>query len=50
VTAANLIAVLTGANTSTGGPVLRATASDNVFVNFVDHGAAGLGECHRHQP
>ena len=36
VTAANLLAVLTGGNTTTGGPVLRATAADRVFVNFVD--------------
>lgn len=44
VTAANLLAVLQGGNTSTGGPTLsRVTANDRVFVNFVDHGAAG--EC-----
>ena len=42
VTAANLLAVLQGSNTSTGGPTLsRVTANDRVFVNFVDHGAAG---------
>ena len=42
VTAANLLAVLTGGNTSSGGPVLRATRRDRVFVNFVDHGSVGL--------
>ena len=32
VTASNLLAVLQGQNTSTGGPTLRATAEDRVFV------------------
>ena len=43
VTAANLLAVLQGAPTSTGGPTLsRVTDNDKVLINFVDHGAAGL--------
>ena len=43
VTAANLLAVLQGAPTSTGGPTLsRVTDNDKVLINFVDHGATGL--------
>lgn len=41
VTSANFVKVLTG-DTSAGGPVLKSTAQDKVFVNFVDHGAVGL--------
>jgi len=39
----NFIAVLKGDSTSTGGkPVLKSGPNDDVFINFVDHGAAGL--------
>jgi len=43
VTPENFIAVLKGDSTSTGGkPVLKSGPNDDVFINFVDHGAAGL--------
>lgn len=43
VTPANFVNVLTGASAKTGGkPVLKSTAQDRVFVNFVDHGGTGL--------
>jgi len=41
VTPANFVKVLTG-DTSAPGPVLKSTSSDNVFINFVDHGGTGL--------
>lgn len=45
VTAANVLAILTGnasAVTGGSGEVLKSGPDDHVFVNFVDHGAAGL--------
>jgi len=43
VTPQNFIAVLTGDSVASGGmPVLKSTADDDVFVNFVDHGGAGI--------
>jgi len=49
VTTATLLAVLTGNRTAVSGlngtgRVLESGPQDNVFVNFVDHGAAGLVE------
>jgi len=41
VTPANFVKVLTG-DTSAPGPVLKTTSSDNVFINFVDHGGTGI--------
>jgi legumain len=41
VTPANFVKVLTG-DTSAPGPVLKSTSSDNVFINFVDHGGTGI--------
>jgi len=35
----NWVSVLTGAGS---GKVLKSTAEDNVFINFIDHGAPGL--------
>jgi len=43
VTPENFVAVLTGGKPTGGnGKVLKSTANDNVFINFVDHGAEGL--------
>jgi legumain len=44
VTVENFIAVLTGDESKApkGLPVLKSTAQDRVFVNFVDHGATGI--------
>jgi len=43
VTVDNFINVLTGnENATKGKPVLKSTANDRVFVNFVDHGATGI--------
>jgi legumain len=43
VTVEHFIAVLTGnANATKGLPVLKSTAEDRVFVNFVDHGGTGI--------
>jgi legumain len=43
VTVEKFIAVLTGDETVAKGlPVLKSTADDRVFVNFVDHGATGI--------
>ena len=44
VTPANFEAVLTGDASSApkGHPVLKSTAADKVFVNFVDHGGVGI--------
>ncbi|KAG5182842.1 vacuolar processing enzyme [Tribonema minus] len=43
VTAEHFLAVLRGnATAAGGGPVLRSTAEDRVFVYFADHGAPGL--------
>jgi len=43
VTVEKFIAVLTGDETVAKGlPVLKSTANDRVFVNFVDHGATGI--------
>jgi legumain len=39
VTAKQFIDVITG---TASGKVLKSTADDNVFINFVDHGAPGL--------
>lgn len=41
VTPDNFLKVLKG-DSSAGGPVLKSTAQDNVFVNFVDHGGPGI--------
>jgi hypothetical protein len=41
VTAANFLKVLSG-DTSAPGPVLKSTASDNVFVYYADHGGTGI--------
>jgi len=41
VTPSNFVKVLTG-DTSAPGPVLKSTANDNVFINFVDHGGTGI--------
>lgn len=46
VTAANVMSVLTGNSQAVSGVgtgrVLNTTSEDNVFINFVDHGATGL--------
>jgi legumain len=43
VTVEKFTAVLTGDETVAKGlPVLKSTANDRVFVNFVDHGATGI--------
>lgn len=43
VTVEKFIAVLTGDEAVAKGlPVLKSTASDRVFVNFVDHGGPGI--------
>ena len=43
VTPENFVAILTGNSTATGGKkVLNSTAADDVFINFADHGGAGL--------
>jgi len=43
VTVEKFIAVLTGDEAVAKGlPVLKSTANDRVFVNFVDHGATGI--------
>jgi legumain len=43
VTPENFMNVLLGkANATKGLPVLKSTANDRVFVNFVDHGATGI--------
>jgi legumain len=46
VTAANFLNILRGNATAMqgigNGKVLQSTSTDNVFVNFVDHGATGL--------
>jgi len=43
VTVEKFIAVLTGDEAAAKGlPVLKSTANDRVFVNFVDHGATGI--------
>ena len=43
VSAKNFLAVLTGDSATTGGKkVLKSTANDNVFLNFVDHGGPGI--------
>jgi len=43
VTVEKFMAVLTGDETVAKGlPVLKSTANDRVFVNFVDHGATGI--------
>eukprot|EP00754_Rhynchopus_humris_P029316 Rhum_TRINITY_DN15208_c0_g4::Rhum_TRINITY_DN15208_c0_g4_i1::g.145018::m.145018/K01369/LGMN; legumain len=43
VSAKNFLAVLTGDAATTGGKkVLKSTANDNVFLNFVDHGGPGI--------
>jgi len=44
VTAELFLNVLTGKTTSTATKVLKSTAQDNVFVNFVDHGGVGIIE------
>jgi legumain len=37
------VAVMTGDDSKTGGrPVLKSTAEDRVFINFVDHGGTGI--------
>ncbi|KDO29476.1 hypothetical protein SPRG_06015 [Saprolegnia parasitica CBS 223.65] len=41
VTPKKFLQVLLG-DASAGGKVLKSTANDRVFVNFVDHGAAGM--------
>merc|ERR1712194_149796 len=41
VNAANFLKVLSG-DTSATGPVLKSTATDNVFVYYVDHGGVGI--------
>jgi legumain len=41
VNAANFLKVLSG-DTSARGPVLKSTATDNVFVYYVDHGGVGI--------
>jgi len=41
VTAQNFLKVLTGDATA-GGKILNSGPNDNVFINFVDHGATGL--------
>merc|ERR1712194_765680 len=41
VNAANFLKVLSG-DTSASGPVLKSTATDNVFVYYVDHGGVGI--------
>lgn len=43
VTPRNFLSVLTGDKVgSRGKPVLESTTNDDVFVNFVDHGGAGI--------
>jgi len=41
VTPSNFVKILTG-DSSAPGPVLKSTAGDNVFINFVDHGGTGI--------
>jgi legumain len=42
VTAAKVLAVLTGDAATAGGPVLKSNENSNVFFYFADHGAPGL--------
>jgi legumain len=43
VTPEMFVAVMTGDDSKTGGrPVLKSTAQDRVFINFVDHGGTGI--------
>jgi legumain len=41
VTAENFLKILVG-DTSAGGKVINSTSEDNIFLNFVDHGAPGF--------
>jgi len=42
ITPETFLAVLSGDAKKAGGKVLKSTAEDHVFVNFVDHGGVGL--------